>query len=197
MIHDIATSIQDILEDDITLRENDGAFANLEAERAVHEAAAAELAKQHEDELRKRRDEEKVQEERALQQMVNDELRRKEIMAKRKSRGTHTPTSYFPAGPSANHVSFDRVIVFQHEGQNIECTAVDGLVPLRTGPVTDNLLVKPVGASEPITLVLKRFHVGSGQLSTNAQLKKEIMDFEEEMEDIKRLRHAAIASVFD
>jgi translation initiation factor 2-alpha kinase 4 len=198
MIHDIATSIQDILEDDVTLRESDESFENLEAERAVHEAAAAELAKQHEQELQKQRDKEKIEEERVLQQMVNDELRRKEVMAKRKSKGTgHTPTSYFPDAQSVDRVSFDRVITLQHDGEDVECTAVDGLIPFRKGLVTEELLVKPVGPLNAITLVLKRARVGAENSSVQAQLKKAITEFEEEMEDTKRLRQSNILSVFD
>jgi translation initiation factor 2-alpha kinase 4 len=198
MIHDIATSIQDILEDDITLRENDGAFDNLEAERAVQEATAAELAKQQEQELQKKRDKEKVEEERALQQMVNDEIRRKEQMAKRKSRGAaQTPTSYFSGESSSSHISFDRVISIPHEGNTVECSAVEGLLPFRTGPLTEELLVKPVGTSEAVTLVLKRTRVDGGRSSNNTQLKKAVMALEEELEDIKRLRQSTVLSVFD
>lgn len=198
MIHDIATSIQDILEDEIVVRENDGTFENLEAERAVQEAEAAELAKQHEEELQKKRDEEKAEEERVLQQMVSDEMRRKEIMAKRKSRGTgQTPTSYFPNGKTTNHVSFDRVIELQYGGRTIECTAVDGLLPFRTGAVTDQLLVKPTGECDAVTLILKRTRVGGGKSQSTVSLKKAITEFEDEMEDIKRLRQSTILSVFD
>jgi translation initiation factor 2-alpha kinase 4 len=198
MIHDIAASIQDILEDDITLRENDGAFDNLEAERAVHEAAAAELAKQHEEELRKKRDEKMVEEQRALEQMVNDELRRKEVMAKRKSKGTgHTPNSYFPSVQTENRVSFDRVVTLQHGGKDIDCTAVEGLLPFRKSKVTEELLVKPVGSLDAVTVVMKRAHVGGNGLSDHTQLKKAIMEFEAEMEDIRRFRQPTIISVFD
>ena len=198
MLHDIAASIQDILEDEIAVRENDGTFENLGAERAVHEVAAAELAKQQEEKLQKQRDEERAEEDRVLQQMVNDEMRRKEVMAKRKSRGTgQTPTSYFPTEPNTNHVSFDRIIELQYDGQTVECTAVEGLLHYRSGPVTEEFLVKPVGQSKARTLVLKRTQVGTGKASANAQLKRAITEFEDEMEDIKRLRHASITSVFD
>ncbi|KAF2750068.1 kinase-like protein [Sporormia fimetaria CBS 119925] len=198
MIHDIATAIQDILEDDIALRENDGAFDNLEAERAVHEAAAAELAKKHEQELQKKRDEEKIEEERALQQMVNDELRRKGAMAKRKAKGTgHTPTSYFPDTHLASIISFERVVLVQHDGKDYECSAVEGLLHYRNGPITEELLVKPVGIPEGITLMAKRARVGGENPNTHVQLKKAITEFEEEIEDIKRLRQPNILSVFD
>ncbi|KAF2184716.1 kinase-like protein [Zopfia rhizophila CBS 207.26] len=199
MIYEIATSIQDILEDEGTFRENDGTFENLEEERAVHEAAAAQMAKEHEEELRKKRDEEKAEEERVLQQMVNDEMRRKELMVKRKTRAAgQTPTpSYFPNADTVNQVSFDRMIMLQDEGQNIECTAVAGLLPFQTGPVTEEFLVKPVGNANALTLVLKRTHIASSKSSGHSQLKKAIMEFEEEMEDLKRLRQSNIMSVFD
>ncbi|KAF2272310.1 kinase-like protein [Westerdykella ornata] len=197
MIHDIATSIQDILEDDIALRENDGAFENLEAERAVQEAAAAELAKQHEQELQKKRNEEKIEEERALQQMVEEEVRRKEAMAKRKSKAGHTPTSYFSEAQSSDRISFERVVTVQQDGKDIECTAVEGVLPFRKGPVTEEFLVKPVSASDSVILVLKRALVQAENSTFQAQLKKAITEFEEEMEDIKRFRQPAIMFVFD
>ncbi|KAF2474345.1 kinase-like protein [Lindgomyces ingoldianus] len=199
MIHEIATSIQDILEDEVAFRDNDSTFVNLGEERAVHEAVAAQIAKQHEEELQKKRNEEKAEEERVLQQMVNDEMRRKEIVAKKKTRATgQTPApSYFPDGHIVNQVSFDRMIVLENEGRTIECSAVDGLLPFRTGPVTEQLLVKPAGSPNAITLVLKRIHVSSSKPSGSAQLKKVIMDFEEEVEDLKRLRQPNIMSILD
>jgi translation initiation factor 2-alpha kinase 4 len=42
MIHDVATAIQEILEDEIAVRETDGTYENLDAERAVQEAAVAD-----------------------------------------------------------------------------------------------------------------------------------------------------------
>ncbi|KAF2008855.1 kinase-like protein [Aaosphaeria arxii CBS 175.79] len=198
MIYDIASTIQEILEDDLTIRENDGAFENLEAERAVQEAATAELAKKHEEELQKKREEEKAEEERALQQMVHDEMRRKEQMAKRKHRASgHTPTSYFPQGNTCNQVSFDRIINFQDDGKEMEFTAVDGLIPFRSGSVTETLLVKPARSDQCLTMVLKRMRTSSIDPAAEIQLKKAIVEFEKEMEDIKRLRQSAIMSVYD
>ncbi|KAF2637752.1 kinase-like protein [Massarina eburnea CBS 473.64] len=199
MLHDIAASIQDLLEDEIAVRENDGTFENLEAERAVQEAAAVEIAKQQEEELEKKRIEEKAEEERVLQAMVSDEMRRKEIMSKRKSRGTsQTPSSYFPIRTAnQNQVSFDRVIELRYGGKSSEFTTVEGLLPHRTGPVTEQFLVKPTGVADVITLVLKRTRVGAGTSSPNAQLKQAITEFEEEMEELKGLRQSTITSVFD
>ena len=198
MIHEIATAIQDILEDEVALRENDGTFENLNEERAVQEAVAAQVAKQHEEELLKKRHLEKAEEERLLQQMVNDEMKRKERMLKRKSRTTgQTPNSYFPNEDTINHVSFDRIITLQFDGKDIECSAVEGLLPYGTGPATETFLVKPAGALSTNILVLKRSHIGHGKSSSDLRFKKAILDFEEEMEDIKRLRQSTIISIFD
>jgi len=81
MIHEITTSIQDILEDEATARENEETLPSLKEERAVQEAA-----KQQEEEMQKKKDEEKAEEDRVLQQMVDEEVRRKEMMMKRRSR---------------------------------------------------------------------------------------------------------------
>ena len=86
MIHDIATSIQDILEDEVSARENEETLPSLKEERAVQEAAANLLAKQQEEEMQKKKDEEKAEEDRVLQQMVDEEVRRKEMMMRRRSR---------------------------------------------------------------------------------------------------------------
>ena len=198
MIHEIATAIQDVLEDEVTVRENEDTYANLDAERAVQEAEAADLAKQHKEELKKRQEEEKAEEERILQQMVSDEMRRKDMMAKRKNRASGvTPTSYFPSEAGASLVTFDRTVVIQHEDTMIDCSAVEGLLAFKTGPITEELLVKPIGSTIPVMLVLKRARIGDSSNATSSQLKKAIMEFEDEIEDIKRIRQANIMSVLN
>ncbi|KAL5121750.1 eukaryotic translation initiation factor 2-alpha kinase [Pleosporales sp. CAS-2024a] len=198
MLHEIATAIQDILEDEVAVRENDGSFENLEAERAVQEATAAENAKQQEEEMQKKRDEEKAEQGRVLQQLVSDEMRRKDLMVKRKNRASATaPTSYFPSERSANHVSFDRTILVQHDDTMVDCNVVDGMLPFRTGPVAENFLVKPADGSSTLTLILKRARIGGGSSAAGPQLKKAIMEFEEEMEEIKRVHHNAIMTLID
>jgi translation initiation factor 2-alpha kinase 4 len=200
MIHDVATAIQEILEDEIAVRETDGTYENLDAERAVQEAVVAEQMRQQEIELQKRRDEEKAEEERVLQQMVGDEIRRKDQMAKRKKTRSSatTPPSYFPSiEDSANYISFDRTITFQHEDTTVRFSAVEHLLPFRSGPLTEESLVKPAGTSTAVALVLKRAQVGGGNAAAGSQLKKAIMEFEEEMEELKRLRQGAIMAVLD
>ncbi|KAF1998899.1 kinase-like protein [Amniculicola lignicola CBS 123094] len=201
MIHEITSSMQEILDDEVALRENDGTFENLDEERAVHEAAAAELAKKQEEEEQKKRDKEKAEEERVLQQMIDEELRRKKMLAKRRSQATHqtTPTSYFdvPDGDDEEHVSFDRVINVQSENDQISFNAVKVMAPFRSGPVTEELLVRPYRSSKPLILVIKRTEVGASDPATHAQLKKSIRILEEELEQIKSLRQSNVMSLFD
>jgi len=198
MIYEIATEIQDALEDEVTVRENDGAYENLDAERVVQEAETAQIAKREEEEMQKKRDEKKADEERALQRMVGDEMRRKEMMAKRKNRSSMiAPASYMPDEGSTNHVSFDRSIIWQQEDAMIDCSAVEGMLPFHKGPVTEQLLVKPVNSSLALTLVLKRARVGGGNSAASPRLKKAITEFEDEMEEVKRLRQSAILTVLD
>jgi translation initiation factor 2-alpha kinase 4 len=199
MMYDIATAIQEILEDEIAVRQTDGTYENLDAERAMQEAAAAEQLRQQEAELQKKRDEEKAQEERLLQQMVGDEMRRKDLMAKRKKNraSVMTPPPDFPSGDSVNYISFDRTTSIQHEETTIQCSAVENPLPFRSGPLTEQLLVKPMGTPVALTLVLKRARVGGGTATADPELKKAIMAFEDEMEEIKRLRQSAIMTVLD
>lgn len=198
MVYEIATEIQDALEDEVAVRENDGTYDNLDAERVVQEAETAQIAKREEEEMQRKRDEEKADEERALQRMVGDEMRRKQMMAKRKNRSSmNAPASYFPSSIGKNYVSFDRTIMWQQEDAMIDCSAIEGLLPFHTGPITEQLLVKPINSSSALTLVLKRTRVGGGNSTAGPQLKKAIMEFEDEMEDVKRLRHNAILTVLD
>lgn len=199
MMYDIATTIQEILEDEIAVRETDGTYENLDAERAMQEAAAAEQLRQQEAEMQRKRDEEKAEEDRLLQQMVGDEMRRKDMLAKRKKNraSVMTPPPDFPSGDSANYISFDRTVSFQHEETTIQCSAVENPLPFRSGPLTEELLVKPMGAPIGLTLVLKRVRVSSGDAAADPELKKAIMEFEEEMEEVKRLRQSAIMAVLD
>ena len=85
MIHEIATSVEDILEDAFQRQQRDSDVPSLEEERALQEAAATEAAKQLEASRRKEAELEKAEEDRAFKQMLDQEISRQE--ARRKSRG--------------------------------------------------------------------------------------------------------------
>jgi translation initiation factor 2-alpha kinase 4 len=85
MIYEIATAVQDLLEDEAQFKAKGEALPSLEQERVVQEAVTTKLAKQQEEEQLRRKKEEKAEEDRVLQQMVEDEMNRRRDM-KRKSK---------------------------------------------------------------------------------------------------------------
>jgi translation initiation factor 2-alpha kinase 4 len=89
MIYELATAVQDLLEDEATFREEGQAIPSLEEERVVQEAEITKLAKEQEEEEFRKKQEEKAEEDRVLQQMVEAEMhKRREV--KRKSKNLTT-----------------------------------------------------------------------------------------------------------
>lgn len=66
VIYEIASSIQDVLEDAVQSREHDAALPSFAEQRMIDEAAAAEATKREEEELARKRLEEQAEEQRAL-----------------------------------------------------------------------------------------------------------------------------------
>lgn len=122
MIHDLATSIQDILEDSVTaIAEQEARKAkvpSLERERSVQEATASKVEEQHRQIIlqqeRETQAELKVAEERRLQSELD---KRERERAKRRSelaiRKASTPGSIA-------RVDFDQVIHYQDDAGNTE-----------------------------------------------------------------------------
>lgn len=198
MIHEIASSVQEILEDEILAREHDKTLPSLEEERVEREAEAHKLAMKEEAEAEKRKEAERIEEERILKQMVDEEIaRRKEV--KRKSR-VPGPISPLPTSSDSNvdSVNFDRTITVQFDGAGYIFSAVTVLSKIRSGPVTDIYMVQPLATSVSSVpfLVVKRA-VLNNTAGHEGRLKKAIQEFEDEMEDLKRLRQASLNCVLD
>jgi translation initiation factor 2-alpha kinase 4 len=85
MVHELATLAQDMLEDEVQFKANGEMLPSLEEERVEREAALSKLAQEQEEEQTKRRENEKAEEDRVLQRMVEDEMSRRRDM-RRKSR---------------------------------------------------------------------------------------------------------------
>ena len=197
MLHHIADDIRDILEIEAALRNEHGTLPSLEEERARHAAAAEELAKQEAADMQRKHEEEQAEEERALNRKVENDFRRKESLMRKKSRTAvgKTPRTSF-SHDASGQVSFDRKVSIHEEGSTAEFSSVDGMLNFKSGPVTTQYLVKPIGLTAP-ALVLKRVRVGNLESTDSAQLKSGIMKFEEEMESLKKLRHNHFLSVYD
>ncbi|KAK7531285.1 kinase-like protein [Phyllosticta citribraziliensis] len=173
MIYEISIAIQDVLEDAVAARQQDDAMPSLEEERAVHEAAAEQLSKKQEEEESKKREEEKAEEDRMLKQMVDEEMsRRKEH--KRKNRVFFAPA---------------KTMLPEIETQPMAL--------IREGPVTQVFSVQAALSPEYSVnlLVLKKAVVKNQK--NEARLKKLIEDFDQTMEDLKRISHDNVISMLD
>ena len=84
MMYEIATAIQDILDDSVSVQASQEGMASLEEERAEREAAAAKLAQQQELEAARRQAELQAEEEKALQRMMEEEIKRREETRRRR-----------------------------------------------------------------------------------------------------------------
>ncbi|KAF2095292.1 kinase-like protein [Rhizodiscina lignyota] len=209
MIHELATSIQDILEDaaqqQIARQQKADAAPSLDEERAVQEAAAKQIAMQQQSELQKQKEAEQAEEQRGLQDMVDREMSKRE---KRRARPSH-PAILSPVdgahmfeGDSAdNAVDFQRPITMNIEGSVTDFSAVNRVVQIRKGALTKVMTAQPCTAQAPTIatcLILKRIQIsGSNQKARDSQVKKGIFDLERELEQLKSLRHESAINVLE
>ncbi|KAJ9657622.1 eukaryotic translation initiation factor 2-alpha kinase [Coniosporium apollinis] len=198
MIYEIASSIQDVLEDAVQSRKHDAALPSFAKQREIDEAAAAEAVKREKEELARKKLEEQADEQRALQQMVEDEINRRRENKRRLRPSPSQPTRMAsissPDKQDGSYFAFDRVITVK----DISFNAVTGLTPFRKGPVTEILAVSPVLTRDnPIGLLAMKRTRLNVPLSKDAPLKKAILDFEDELERLKTLRQQNIMNVLD
>jgi eukaryotic translation initiation factor 2-alpha kinase 4 len=134
MVHEIASAIQDVLEDEAQFKASGEMLPSLEEERVVQEAALSKIAQQQEEEEAKRREEEKAEEDRVLQQMVEEEMNRRRDM-KRKSRGVvgDLPnTGRFLMNSLGSHNILVRISIMSTESMLLKILAVFHMKLART-----------------------------------------------------------------
>ncbi|KAF2086978.1 Serine/threonine-protein kinase, partial [Saccharata proteae CBS 121410] len=172
MIYEIATTVQEILEDTAQAKEEDAALPSLEEERAVQEAAAEKLAKAQEKEELRKKEVEKAEEDRMLQLMVDEEMnRRKE--SKRRSK-----------------------VVFAPPTSILSELANAPMSKVRNGPVTAVFTVQTTLSSDTATtVVVKRASVKTR--NHEALLKKKVEALDELLAELKTLSHPNIVAVLD
>ncbi|KAI9721487.1 MAG: hypothetical protein M1812_002249 [Candelaria pacifica] len=202
MIYEIATSIQDMLEDAFQVETRHEGFPSLEDERAVQEAATNKLAREQEEAEQKRKEAEILEEERMLAKMVEDELQRQEAKAKKLSRPpkTNTEASDGVKTGSPDRLIFDRPIHLKGENGNaIAFQSVDKLERLNRGPLGEVIVARPALPFEQLsrsTLVLKQVELNN--CATNSsEFKRGVQSLEKELETLKGLRHEGIVDVLD
>ena len=185
MIYELATCIQEILEDSMQI--DTQYVPALDEERKKQEAASQRKAEQAQEQERERQKAAAMEEEHLLAQMVEREEAR---LAKLKINPAHEPEDLEQLEPQdiTDGLRFDQqVFTKDSRGTVIAFRAVYGRVEYRNGPVTDLYTVQPHGSSKSSIpyLVLKQcIFTGSKYLD---RLKKAVQALESDLESLTHL----------
>ncbi|KAI9875262.1 MAG: hypothetical protein M1830_008699 [Pleopsidium flavum] len=191
MIFEIASELQDILEDAVQSRAGALDLPSLEDERAVREAAAVELAKEQQEEGHRKHEEAKAEEEQMLDRMMTQELQRRQDQAREARRRSKAPAletdASLPEIDFPGQLTFDRAIARRDDdGKTYTFRAVYGKASVARGPISDVFTVLPALASQiGSTLILKEFRL----VASRNDLKKDIQTLETELDALKLIRH--------
>jgi len=196
MIFEISTTIQEVLEYEAANKVQNLALPNLEEERAEHEAVALTLAKQQEEEERKRQAEAKLEEERVLQQMVQDEMSRRE--SKKKAKANEHVSSSSSQSAVSHTISFDRLTHYQDGAASLSFSTVQGLEGLRKGTVASVYTCRPAVDSTEFfatVFVVKKTTLAAPD---NSNVREKVRDLEHSLEELRKLQtHQNILRVLD
>ena len=191
MIFEIASELQDLLEDDVQSRAGAPDLPSLEDERVVREAEAIGLAKERQEAGHRKAAEAKAEEEQMLDRMMATELQRRQEQAREGKRKSKAPTLEIDASiPETNfpgQTTFDRPITKKDEsGNTIVFRAVYGKTRLAKGRMSEVFTVLPALGSETVpTLLLKEYVL----TTSGNDFKTAIQSLESELDALKLLRH--------
>ncbi|KAL9090174.1 MAG: hypothetical protein Q9165_005454 [Trypethelium subeluteriae] len=194
MIHELATSVEELLEEAFQRQQRNGELPSLEEERVLQEAAATEAARRREATRLQEAEVERAEEDRVLKQMLDEEISRRE--AKKTSQEPMTLASTgenvtaSPATPNnEGTIVFDQILSV---GSEVSARAVEGLIKLGNGgPVTDTFIVHPVGSLLP--LVLKQTRIKTASIPNS---KKTILQLEGLLDNLRTMKHDNCLSVY-
>lgn len=194
MVFEIASELQDLLEDDVQSKAGAPDLPSLEDERVVREAAATELAKERQEEGDRKQAEAKAEEEQMLDRMMASELQRRQEQAreaKRKSKALtlETETSISEIKP-ADQITFDRVMTRKDEdGESYSFRAVYAKKRIARGQISEVYTVLPALDSAAVsTLLLKEYML----TASGDGFKQDIQSLETELDALKLIRHPNI-----
>lgn len=185
MIFEIASSIQEILEENFVAQTHAEKVPPLNEERALQEATILKQEQDaREERLRQERDA-KDEEERSLSRMVEQEQAR---LARIQSKEADETISFESGSDEDGQVNFDQQIkVKSPDGTLIAFRTVVNTSQYRRGPVTDIYHAYPVGSQQnfPPFLALKRCILRV--LDSEEKLKKEIQQLEANLDTLVQL----------
>lgn len=204
MIMDIVDALQEILEDAAKAKAAGKELPSLEEERAIHEMAAAQIAKEQEREEEKKRQDETREEERILSTMVQDELNRQRAKAKEAKKKSKPPTASKELfvdeeiEEPRKRLIFDQPLTLMDE-DNVPrlFQVVTDKVRIRRGPVSDCYIVRPIlKGSYSVLLALKQTDLRCHG-NENAQFKARLRNLESVLEAVKKTKHRNLLEILD
>jgi translation initiation factor 2-alpha kinase 4 len=195
MIYELAVNIQDVLEDVALAQAEDKDIPSLEEERIEQEVAAFQQAeRQRQEEIRKQ-EAATAEEERALQQLLEDKIKQRERNkardSRRKSRSAALEASE-PADEISGSITFDPPLVMNDsDGRSLTFRAVCGKTLLQSSPNKETFIVRPMTSENRFhapLLVLKEIFLEESGPETLA-FRQQMRTSEDKLETLRRLRH--------
>lgn len=196
MIYELALAIQDVLEEAAVAEAEDKDIPSLEEERIEQETLATQQAEQHRLELLRKQEAASVEEERALQRLLQDKIEQRERTKARNSRRKgHGESADFKisklADDDSSAITFDLpLLASDNEQRPLAFRAVTGKCLLGTSIGKETYLVRPVISEDknaiPL-LVLKEITLD--QKASDIALLQQMRTSEDRLETIRKLRH--------
>lgn len=195
MIYEIATSLQDVLEqytdsrptDDVVSEVTRDHIPNLHQERAIQEAAMTQKVRHAEEEKQLAQKEAEEEDQRMISYMIDQEKAR---MTNRKSKQPATPDPFEVQDTGEDGLQFDQPITIKDvKGAITTFHTVHQKIPYREGVITKVSIVRPLGyqAGSGIILALKDCRI-SDQNDEGGGRKKRIQDLESKLDLLKHLQ---------
>ena len=206
MIYEIASSIQDTLEEAAQALAEGKELPSLEEERAVQVAALEQVAKQNEAEMLRKKEEETAEEDRMLKLLVGEEVRRRQDKArsaKHRSRKPSGPNASIPISVSSTTsdvVIFDQPISIKGaDNHDLWFRAVFGKTKMQSRPGRVVFSVKPVlhGDGSDVPLLILRESTFSEPNHSSSDFRQIVQSCEDKLDALKKLRHSNIIDFLD
>lgn len=203
MIHEIATAIQDNLENVVQMRKASAVIPTFHDQRLREEEARKEQERKREEEARLVKELADLEAERVMEVMVEKEKNKRRQKAKEaqiRKRATILDDDD-ATGFSSDQITFDREVSIQNrqDGTTLSFRKVSGMVQTAQGPLTTIFTVNPIlpdGQSAGRALIVK-----SVELENNSPNfldgKRQIQQLEIELDKLRMLRHTNVAELYE
>lgn len=202
MIYDIATGVQETLEDIAVNKMVDKAVPSLDVERARKVLEERKRAEEEEALKRRKIEQEELEKDKQLELEIEKELKRKREQAKdhhQKRRMSTGLTDDLNTTDTEDSVVFDRAIKFSTADGPCIFRKVCGMVKIAQGPLMTVYSVRPafpVHEQKNLPLVLKQLELPNS-FSHSADGKREIQNLEQEVDSLRHFRHPNLIELYE